>query len=225
MTPPVDHQAVELLRSQVRKLQDELDKVAEEQLWPPSHFHWTEHVVYGAALGACGAVVALLANAMLAPLAGKHPLELIRVFLTFPLGAEALALTEAAPHAPVLRDGMVLTFGCCLYLVTGVLFGIPFHAAMTRLVQPSLRNRLIVCTMFSLLVWQIVFYGLLGWLQPFLFRGDWITSGQHLPWWVAGVTHLLFGWTMAILAPLARYVPYRPRIPEASEYPPLGPGG
>ena len=152
MIPPVDHQAVEQLRSQVQQLQGELNKVAEAQCWPPSRFSGIEHVIYGAVLGACGAAVALLANVVLAPLAGQHPLELIRVYLTFPLGAEALALAETAPHALVLRDGMVLTFGCCLYLVTGILLGIPFHAAMTQLVQPSLRNRLIVCTMFSLLV-------------------------------------------------------------------------
>ena len=225
MTPPVGHQVVEQLRSQVRHLQSELNEVAEARCWPPSRFSAIEHVISGAVLGACGAAVALLANVVLAPLAGEHPLELIRVYLTFPLGAEALALTEAAPHLPVLRDGMVLTFGCCLYLVTGMLLGIPFHAAMTRFVQPSLRNRLVVCTILSLLVWQVVFYFLLSWLQPLLFRGDWITNGEHLPWWVAGATHLIFGWTMALLAPIARYVPFRPRTPEAEEGPRLGPGG
>ncbi len=225
MIPPVDHQSVEKLRSQVQQLQGELNKIAEEQRWPPSRFLWTQHVIYGAVLGAFGAAVALLANVVLAPLAGKHPLELIRVYLTFPLGAEALALAETAPHAPVLRDGMVLTFGCCLYLLTGVLLGIPLHAAMTRSAQPTLRNRLIVCTMLSLLAWQFVFYGVLSWMQPLLFRGDWIASGKYLPWWVAGVTHLIFGWTMALLAPMARYVPFRPREPTTDQGPPLRPGG
>ncbi len=225
MTPPVDHQLVEQLKTKVQQLQGELDKVAEAQRWPPTQFTWIEHVIYGAVLGAFGSAVALLANVVLAPLAGKHPLELVRVFLTFPLGADALALAEAAPHAPVMRDGMVLTFGCCLYLVTGILFGILFHAAMTRVVQPSLGNRLIVCTILSLLVWQFLFYGVLSWLQPLLFRGNWITDGEHLPWWVAGATHLLFGWTMALLAPMARYVPYRPRLPAVEEGPELGPGG
>ncbi len=225
MTPPVDHQLVEQLKTKVQELQGELDKVAEAQLWPPKQFSVIEHVIYGAALGAFGAAIALLANVILAPLAGKHPLELIRVFLTFPLGAEALALAEAAPHAPVLRDGMVLTFGCCLYLVTGILFGILFHAAMTRFVQPTLGNRLAISTILALLVWQVLFYGLLSWLQPLLFRGNWITSGEHLPWWVAGATHLIFGWTMALLAPMARYVPFRPRPAAEEEGPLLGPGG
>lgn len=225
MTPPVDHQAVKQLQSEVQRLQGELNKVVEERSWPPSRFSWTEHVVYGAALGAIGAAVALLANVMLAPLAGKHPLELIRVYLTFPLGAEALALTEAAPHGPALRDGMVLTFGCCLYLVTGVALGIPFHAAMTRIVLPTLRNRLIVCTMLSLLVWQVFFNLLLSWLQPLLFQGNWITNSQYLPWWVAGATHLTFGWTIALLAPMARFVPLRSTISSMDDGPLLRPGG
>ncbi len=105
MTPPVDHQSVEQLRSQVQQLQGELNHVAEELRWPPSRLSWTEHAIYGAALGACGAAVALLANVLLAPLAGTHPLELIRAYLTFPLGSEALALTEAAPHVVVGHGG------------------------------------------------------------------------------------------------------------------------
>ncbi len=106
--------------------------------------------------------------------------------------------TAQSSRAPVLRDGMVLTFGCCLYLLAGVLLGIPLHAAMTRSLQPSLRYRLIACTMLSLLAWQFVFYGVLSWMQPLLFRGDWIASGKYLPWWVAGVTPLIFGWTQLL---------------------------
>ena len=225
MTPPVDHQAVEQLRSQVQQLQSALNEVAEVRCWPPRRFSASDHVVFGAALGACGSTVALLANVVLAPIAGKHPLELIRVFLTFPLGAEALALAETAPHDPVMRDGMILFLGCCLYLVTGICFGVLFHAAMTRCVQPTLGNRLLISTILALLLWQVLFSGVLSWLQPLLFRGNWITNGEHLPWWVAGATHLFFGWTMAMLAPMARSVPFRPRTSEREDSPPLGPGG
>ena len=38
------------------------------------------------------------------------------------------------------------------------------------------------------------------------FGGDWMV--QEIPWWVGLVTHLVFGWTMAVLYPLGRYVPY-----------------
>ena len=31
----------------------------------------------------------------------------------------------------------------------------------------------------------------------------------YLPWWVAAATHLVFGWTIALLYPLGEYTPYR----------------
>jgi hypothetical protein len=43
------------------------------------------------------------------------------------------------------------------------------------------------------------FYLLLSWLQPLLFGGRWIA--QLIPWWVAMITHLVFGWTVAALYP------------------------
>jgi hypothetical protein len=39
--------------------------------------------------------------------------------------------------------------------------------------------------------------------------GNWITNPQYLPWWVAAATHLVFGWTIAVLYPLGVYTPYR----------------
>jgi hypothetical protein len=59
-----------------------------------------------------------------------------------------------------------------------------------------------------------MFYGILSWLQPLLVEGDpgnWITSFKpvFLPWWVAAATHLVFGWTIALLYPLGEYRPYR----------------
>lgn len=41
---------------------------------------------------------------------------------------------------------------------------------------------------------------------------DWITSGQYLPWWVAGATHLIFGGTMALLAPVADVCSMNPNV-------------
>ena len=40
-------------------------------------------------------------------------------------------------------------------------------------------------------------------------RRDWITSGEYLPWWVALATHLVFGWVMALMAPLGQFELYR----------------
>mgnify|MGYP007050515250 FL=1 len=30
-----------------------------------------------------------------------------------------------------------------------------------------------------------------------------------IPWWIGLVTHLIYGWTMALVFPLGLYVPYR----------------
>ena len=53
------------------------------------------------------------------------------------------------------------------------------------------------------------YYLILSWLQPWLFGGNWIVN--LVPWWVATLTHLVFGWTMALAYPLGMYEPYRVR--------------
>lgn len=233
---PVDfsakHQEFEQLKRKVEDLERELDDMAAEQQWQPTSYYWAYHAASGFLLGIFGSAAALLMNVVLAPIAGKHPLELIRVFLTFPLGADALSLAAGDPNVPAVRDGMILAFGCCLYLGTGLLIGMPFHIALTRLIPDgSTRNRLLVGTVLSLMIWLVGFYGILSWLQPRLFGGDWITSGKYLPWWVAAATHLVYGWTMALLAPLAKLLPYQPptEANDASLQPaddgPIQPGG
>lgn len=203
------HEEFERLKRKVELLEQELGEIAAEESWQPTSYYWAYHATSGFLLGIVGAAAALLMNVVLAPIAGKHPLELIRVYLTFPLGADALALADTAKNVPAVRDGMILAFGCCLYLVTGMLIGMPFHIGLTRLTpNGSTRNRLLVATALSLLIWLVGFYGILSWLQPQLFGGDWITSGKYLPWWVAAATHLIFGWTMALLAPFAKFLPY-----------------
>ncbi len=69
-----------------------------------------------------------------------------------------------------------------------------------------------MASVVSLAIWGINFYGILSWLQPLLIGGDpgnWITNPSYLPWWVAAATHLVFGWTIALLYPLGEYTPYR----------------
>lgn len=224
------HQEFESLKARVAQLESELNDGGVQPHWQPggSGYYWAYHLTSGFLLGLLGAAAALLVNVVLAPMAGKHPLELIRVFLTFPLGADALSLADPVKQIPTVRDGMILAFGCCLYLGTGLMIGMPFHVAMTRFVpDSSLANRLIVATVLSLAIWLIGFYGILIWLQPALFGGSWITNGQHLPWWVAAGTHLVFGWTMALLAPLAKLVPYEPpsELPAGVQDDAVEPGG
>ena len=85
-------------------------------------------------------------NVICAPIAGKTPLELIRIYLTFPLGEKALELTSAGPGGYAVGDGVILAIGCCLYLGTGMLLGIPVYLALDpvrrqgRTVRPAGRG-------------------------------------------------------------------------------------
>jgi hypothetical protein len=65
----------------------------------------------------------------------------------------------------------------------------------------------LIASVLSLAIWAINYYLLLSWIQPLLFGGNWILT--LIPPWVAILTHLVFGWSMALLYPLGRFEPYR----------------
>lgn len=195
------------LRARVRELESEVphaEKVS-DSTWPPQQFYGAYYAMTGGIFGIIGAMVSLLVNVIAAPVAGKPPLELIKVYLTFPLGTRALELSAES-------SGLVLAMGCCLYIGTGMLIGIPIYFCMARICgrDASLAKRLLVGGGVSLVVWGINFYGILSWLQPLLFGGNWITDPAVMPAWVAAGTHLVFGWTLALLYPWGQFTPYRP---------------
>jgi len=134
-------------------------------------------------------------------LVGQHPLELIRVYLTFPLGDRALEMDS----------GMALAIGCCLYLGTGMLLGIPVYLALTKwTADGSLVKRVIVSSLVSVVIWLVMYYGILSWLQPAVVHmspQNYIVN--RVPPWVALLTHLVFGWTMVLVYPLGNFVAYR----------------
>ena len=143
----------------------------------------------------------LLVNVIGALVFGKEPLELIRVYLTFPMGAEALDFDA-------VDNGLILAIGCCLYVGTGMVYGILFQLVLTRFTaNSSWGMRFVVVSVLAIALWLVNFYLILSWLQPLLFGGSWIVD--QIPWWVAAITHLVFGWTMLIIYPLGRYTPYR----------------
>lgn len=195
---------LERLRGEVARLEAELGETAIASQWPPRGYYFTYHALAGAVLGLFGASTSLLANIVgtylvrpPAPLE-PHPLNLIRVYLTFPLGAGALDID----------GGLALSIGCCLYLLTGMFLGVPFHLVQTWLPEDSTwTKRIAVATALAIALWLFNFYAILSWLQPLLFGGDWIV--RMIPWWVAMLTHLVFGWTMVLVYPLGGFVPYK----------------
>jgi hypothetical protein len=209
----VDEKVLELerLKNRMAVLQDEIRATTgPPPRWHAQGYYTAYYATTGFLLGIFGAAASLLVNVIGAPIAGKHPLELIRIYLTFPLGESALRLTEQPGAHYVLGDGVVLAVGCCLYLFTGMLLGIPFYLLLTRFAAKySFAGRLAFATVISTALWLINFYGILSWLQPLLFGGHWITDPRLLPPWVAWATHLVFGWTLVVLYPLGEYIPYR----------------
>lgn len=197
-----DELRVELaaLKERVARLEAELSAAEAPADWPPRTYYTAYYATAGFALGIFGALASLMFNVVGSLLVGQSPLRLIQVYLTFPLGERALD--------PAFDSPLALAVGCCLYLATGMLLGIPFHLALTRWTPNSgLGKRLAVASGVAIVVWLVNFYGVLSWLQPLLFGGNWIV--QQIPPWVAALTHLVFGWTMALVYPLGAFVPYR----------------
>jgi hypothetical protein len=197
MSRETKEQELEQLQARVKQLEAELAKEESAGQWPPHGYYTAYHVLAGFVLGMFGAATSLLFNVIGSLIVGQYPLHLIQVYLTFPLGEQALHV----------ESGLALAIGCCLYLATGMLLGIPFQLVLTRwAAKGSFVMRLGVVTALALAVWVVNFYGILSWLQPLLFGGNWIVT--EVPWWVGALTHLVFGWTMLVVQPLGTFVPY-----------------
>jgi len=212
---PQKVQELQDLRARVQELERELEADDTVAQWPPKGFYAEYYATTGFILGMFGAATSLLMNVIGAPIAGKSPLELIRIYLTFPLGEKALQLASGGKDVYAIGDGVILAMGCCLYLGTGMLLGVPFFVSLVWLTEgKSTIYRLLIATILSVLLWVVNFWGILSWLQPLLFNGNWITDPALLPAWVALVTHLVFGWTLALLYPWTKFQAYQqPELP------------
>jgi hypothetical protein len=199
------------LKAQVKSLEAELAASDIPRDWKPQSFYSMYYVTVGFVLGGFAAMVSLLFNVIGSTVAGKYPLEIIRVYLTFPLGEKALPLGSQTGASPfVIDDGLILALGCCLYIGTGMVLGSLFHAVIARFAEDkSMAVKLIWGTALGTVVWFVNYYLILSWLQPSMFGGNWITDGKYLPWWVALATHIVFGWSMALMEPFGAYVPYK----------------
>ena len=191
------------LREEIAQLESELSgkRLA---IWQPtdSEYYGMYHATSGLLLGMVGAIASLLFNVLGSLAVGQHPLRLIQVYLTFPLGERALSSE--------FNTGIALAIGCCLYIGTGMILGVLFQMALAKFVpNASLTARVLFASMLALVVWGVNFYLILDWLQPLLFGGNWIVDPKIMPPWVGAATHLVFAWTMAILFPWGKQETYR----------------
>ncbi len=203
-------QSLSQLKQQVASLESEIADREVPAVWAPQRFYSAFYAMTGFVLGGVAAMASLLFNVIGSTVAGEHPLRIIGVYLTFPLGEQALRLTSQGGSDYLIDDGVILALGCCLYIGTGMVLGVVFHMVISMLSEGRpLIVRAIVGTLLGVLVWGVNYYLILVWLQPLLFGGRWITDNELLPWWVALSTHLVFGWTMAVISPFGEYRPYR----------------
>ncbi len=205
-------QELDNIKAKLEQLENEIAAAQLGPGWRATKYYGAYYATAGSVLGILGALASLAVNLIGAPLAGKSPMELIRVYLTFPLGEKALQLTQGQMTYAV-NDRVIVFLGFTLYVLTGMVLGIPVYMVLARLAaKDGLGKRLVVASVVSLLIWLVMFYGVLSWLQPLLVEekpGNYITNNSYLPWWVAAGTHLVFGWTIALLYPLGEYRPYR----------------
>jgi hypothetical protein len=167
------------------------------RVWTEPGYNPRQYANAGLLLGSLAGCTSLLTNVIGSVLwpaitgDSQHPLRIIQVYLTFPLGESALAL----------NSGVVLALGCVMYLITGMVYGLVFELAISCFIpNAGWRGRFVACSFLALAVWIVNFYGVIAWLQPLVLGGHWIV--ELIPWWVAALTHLVFGWTMASLYPL-----------------------
>ena len=90
---------LQTLQGQIRTLQGEGDQLQARLTtsaaggdWAPRGYYTTYHILAGMVLGFIGAGASLLLNIVGAAMLDMHPLHLIQVYLTFPLGEKALEL-------------------------------------------------------------------------------------------------------------------------------------
>lgn len=187
------------LEAEAERLRVEMFRHPHPTAWAPKGYYTMFHVMAGMILGLIGAGASLLFNVVGSLTVGQHPLQLIRIYLTFPLGQEALTLDS----------GIALATGCCLYLATGAVFGITLHLILSRFfTDASTTKRYLVATFMGIALWLVNYYGILSWLQPLLFNGSWIV--QLVPWWVAALTHLVFAWTLLAVDSWGKFEAYSP---------------
>ncbi len=196
------------LSDRVQQLEAEL-ATAEVAPFQPHGYYAAYYATTGFMLGIFGAMSSLLFNIVGSVLVGQYPLELIRVYLTFPLGDRALELDS----------GLALAIGCCLYLGTGMLLGIPIYLALTKWgANGGFVKRMMIASIAAIIIWVVMYYGVLSWLQPALVRMSPENYIIHrVPPWVALLTHLVFGWTMVLVYPLGDFVAYRRPMEQTDE--------
>ena len=137
---------LEELRERVSELEKELAVGGDEDSTPDwrKSSYFSYYATTGFFLGILGALTSLLVNVFGAIAKGLPPLKLIMVYLTFGMGERALSVDSGSNAA------LALSIGCCLYIGTGMLYGILFQLVLSQLGGDTLGRRMVVASVLAL---------------------------------------------------------------------------
>lgn len=189
-------QEIEKHRRAIAELEAKLEP---KKTWPPTGFYGTFYVVAGLILGVLGGLTSFLFNIIGSMIVAQDPMKILRVFGTFFIGEEALTTAN-------LNFLMLVLL---VHFTVAAVGGALFHVGVNRyFAGASLGRKILLSGVFGILLWIINFYAIISWLQPLLVGQAYIL--QMMPFWVAILTHLIYGLTLGILQPLGMFVAYRP---------------
>jgi len=167
--------------------------------WPPPGFYTTYYVVAGITLGTMGAFVSFIFNLVGSLIVTQDPMLILRVFGTFFVGRDALTTDNLNFLMLVLLT----------HLIVGSVGGAVFHVVINRnFADRSSGQKILLSALFGCAIWLINFYGIISWVQPLLVGQAYIL--RLMPFWVAALTHIIYGLTLGLLQPLGRFIPYTP---------------
>ncbi|RMF69352.1 MAG: hypothetical protein D6743_01995 [Calditrichaeota bacterium] len=167
--------------------------------WPPQGFYLTYYIVAGILLGLLGATVSFVFNVVGSRLVHQDTMQILRVFGTMFIGKDALQT----------QDLTFLMLVLMVHFSVGAVAGAIFHVAVNRfLADRSPGTKLLLGGGFGLLLWIVNFYLVLSWLQPMAVGEAYIL--HMMPFWVAALTHLVYGLTLGALQPIGKFIAYQP---------------
>ena len=168
--------------------------------WPPVGFYLTFYIVAGTTIGILGSVTSFIFHVVGSLLVKQNPLLFLRVYGTVFLGPRALTTDD-------LNFFMLVAV---VHFSVGASAGAVFQVFISRFLPDRPGLQIVLGGVYGLLMWVVNFYVVIAWLQPRLF-GEALVL-KLMPVWIAALTHLIYGLTLGVLQPLARFVPYRPAV-------------
>ncbi len=190
---------IERHRRAIVELEEKLAAAPGRNGWPPPGFYTTFYVVAGVTLGTMGALASFVFNVVGSAVVSQDPMLILRVFGTFFIGQEALTTDNLNFLMLVLLT----------HAIVGAAGGAVFHVVINRnFADRSTGQKILYSGLFGCALWLINFYGVISWLQPLLVGQAYIL--RLMPFWVAALTHIIYGLTLGLLQPIGRFIPYAP---------------